>query len=243
MEVDCQDTWIYSYCDGVSGATTHCECESEFNSVRYELTGVELLVACPIAAGLCSSSAGIDFPEPVCAVSWAEGDANYCDVEFECTSEVPLTPDITATATEWRSSWCGANPDGSWGCECYGAGLSRVFEIGPEFAPDACAVATTVCTTDEIVDVGELSCEVNYQSVSPGWCEAGLTCGHAATLGGVPVTIQESRRAYCDQIDTALWSCQCDPSSGVARFEVEDADPWLGCQAAARTCSQSMSLE
>lgn len=234
LEYQCENGWLYAYCDSNDGKT-FCACDGPGSSLQLELNESIASGACEQTAVYCAQPDLLSGAEPVCEQTYAETGPDYCGAGMECTREVVLDENVTASSYEWRDAWCDGH-QGDWGCECSGNGQNVRIELtGAQKTPEICMDVLELCSTDALTPTGTTECSPRYQWADRNWCDMELECGYPATFEGQAVEVFHYQYAGCENVGQDSWECWCG-NAGTERFTVQSESGWDACGTLTDAC-------
>jgi hypothetical protein len=231
-------TSMYASCSYQNGRQ-RCQCSNGMSSRTFDISDADGASSCKVALDLCGSDAPIVFDGPTrCEAGYEYSYVGYCESQQDCWQSVAVREDVTALQYDSRYSSCHDDHPGGTYCSCYGNQWSLAFQL-PERAADsgACADAQAVCARPEdVVLSGGLECERSYQSAGPDYCDAQITCAEPATWGDLDLILNPGIGLNCQPKSSGAWICMCYSGTQTVGFELEAAQGWDVCTAAAERC-------
>jgi hypothetical protein len=239
LQLECEGSSLFTYCQGQGAGTQYCECGGNFGYSGFQLEDVGDVDACQAVLEACTSEEEITFDgPPECTTDYQSASGDYCEVGVQCTQSAELGEGVSAVLSEYQYAYCNDRGDGSWNCQCNGAGGTVSFDLGdPPGGIATCNGALEICSGVAAAETsGPIECARTYQSANGQWCDAQIDCTQSADVGGVSVDVHANIWANCEQTGDTTWTCSCNGGSDSATFEVESADGWDSCSEASEMC-------
>ena len=246
MEFDCDNGWLFTYCDPIRPGGMQCECDSEMGYQSYQLTGISGTDACVLTADLCYDgvAANVEFTDPpVCQDTYQDRGPDWCSTERQCTQSAQVAEGVSVVSTEWQYAYCDFMAD-SWTCQCEGRNSTISFDFPADADPNlVCPDALDICSGGEFEMSGPRECSPSYQSAYGDWCDTELDCTRAAVIDGIEVSAHEWMYAHCEGLGDDQWQCECNVGADSSSLELTSDSAWHACEDVASVCVETFANE
>jgi len=238
QQVQCDDgQWAWVYCGVNTSSSNYCYCEGARNFLELQVEGADLQRSCELAASACvlqDPPSGITSLD--CSDQYEDSQAEWCNVERQCSYGIELEDGAKVSTLTWESSWCNLDRGGDWTCQCNVPSNYVELSLPGTADPDTlCSDVIDYCSSNAEVSDEITTCSVDSQSASREWCDARVACERSTTVAGQPAAVLEFSDMYCSHEGNGVWDCYC--SNTGENFAMTGDDSWDLCTEAAEICA------